>query len=226
MPEPNIEELKKEDPIEAMRAVLGWGQSLINENRILKAELERLKDNKFNWYEEQNLVPIPEDTPDEKKIKILTWRLREAKKANKQLKQSTNAKIKEMEKETDKWINKYRQATKFEYDGSSFEGLLYFAHNLRTYILSGLKHMKSCSKCLDKTCPRDIEIVKDENGEYVEKLKEETRKEWGSIISKMIRALELRGKYENRLYAMNEKEKKEVDEGFSLILKYHDSFFY
>ena len=239
----NLEELKKEEPINVIRTVLGWGLSLINENKMLREELDRLKDDKFNWYEKENLIPIPNDTPEEKKIKILTWRLWQAKKAHKEYKQKIEAELESLNKNFKKAEERYRKAARFEYDDKSFEGLLDFSHNIRQYLISGLKHMKSCSACLDKTCPYDISRKKDENGEFIKKIeslgsetyiwtgfeeksKEESRKEWGTILSKMIKALELKEKYFCDEYNMSDQDKKIIKEGMELLIKYQNEFIY
>jgi hypothetical protein len=239
----NLEELKKEEPINVIKTVLGWGLSLINENKMLREELDRLKDNKFNWYEKENLIPTPEDTPEEKKIKILTWRLWQAKKSHKEYKQKIEAELESLNKDLKKVDERYRKAARFEYDDKSFEGLLDFSHNIRQYLISGLKHMKSCSACLDKTCPYDISRKKDENGEFIKKIeslgsesyiwtgyeekpKEESRREWGTILGKMIKALELKEKYFCDEYNMPNQDKKIIKEGMELLIKYQDEFIY
>ena len=239
----NLEELKKEEPINVVRTVLGWGLSLINENKMLREELDRLKNNKFNWYEKENLIPISEDTPEEKKIKVLTWRLWQAKKAHKEYKQRIEAKLESLNKDREKAEERYRKAVRFEYDDKSFEGLLEFSHNIRQYLLSGLKHIKSCSKCLDHTCPDEIRYKKDENGEFIKEIeslgsdsyiwtgyeevpREEYLKEWGSCVSKMIKALELKEKYFCEEYNMSNQDKKIIKEGMELLIKYQDEFIY
>lgn len=241
---PNIEELKLENGTMKMASkVLAWGKKLTEENERLKSELERLKEEKFNWYERENLLPLPDDMPNEKKIKNLTWRLWQAKKANKQLRQTFDAVIEKTNQEKKVIEERYRKAVRFEYDDKSFEGLLDFSHNIRQYLLSGLKHMKSCSSCLDKTCPDDIMRKKDENGEFIKKIeslgsetyiwtgyeekpKEEYRKEWGTILSKMIRALEIKERCFEKEFTMTDKEKAEVKEGMELLVKYQDEFLY
>ena len=106
--------------------------------------------------------------------------------------------------------------------------------------------MKSCSSCLDKTCPGDIKYLKDDNGEFVrrieslgndtyvwtgyeERSKEESRKEWGAILGKMIKALELKEKYFEKYFesgSPSEKEKEIIREGMELLIKYQDEFIY
>ena len=179
----------------------------------------------------------------ERKVKILEKRLHDSKQKNREEKLKLKYDLEQKEKDIESWREKYDQAITFEYDGTSFEGLLTFAHNVRHYLLSGLRHMKSCSSCLDKTCPNDMRYKKDKNGEFAKKIVslgnnsymnvgyedrpvEESRKEWGSIISKMIRALELKEKYQCRSYDMSEKEKRDVNEGMELLIKYQDEFLY
>lgn len=246
----NLDEMEKAyDTNEVARMVFNWGKRILQENDELKKELERLKENKFNWYERENLLPLPDDMPVEKKIKNLTWRLWQAKKANKQLKQTSDATIEKLNTELKDLRDKQVKATKFEYDETSGDGLIYFSSNIRTYLLSGLKHIKSCSKCLEHTCPNEFRYKKDENGEFIKKIeslgsetymwtgyeevpREEYLKEWGSCIGKMIKALELKEKYfdNSDWYLLNDKDKekneKKIKEGMELLIKYQNEFFY
>jgi hypothetical protein len=241
---PDIEKLKQEQGYDKMaKVVLGWGKRVLEENEKLKSEVERLKEEKFDWYEEEYLKPIPENTPEQQKIKILTWRLWKAKEANKSLRQSSDATIENLNKSIKEWREKYHQAITFEYDGTSFEGLITFAHNVRNYLLSGLRHMKSCAKCLEKTCPDDIKYKKDKDGKFIKEIEklgndtyiwtgyeeypsEEYLKNWGICIGKMIKALELKEKYDRTGNVVTEKDKQLINEGIELLIRYQDSFFY
>ena len=118
----NLDEMEKAyDTNEVARMVFNWGKRILQENDELKKDLERFKENKFNWYERENLLPLPDDMPVEKKIKNLTWRLWQAKKANKQLKQTSDAIIDKLNKELKDLRDKQVKATKFEYDEASEE---------------------------------------------------------------------------------------------------------
>jgi hypothetical protein len=103
--------------------------------------------------------------------------------------------------------------------------------------------MKSCSKCLEKTCPDEIKYKTDKNGDFIkiieslgndtyiwtgfeEKPKEEYLKEWGTILNKMIKALELKEKYSEKDYDLTKQQKDIIAEGMELLIKYQDSFFY
>ena len=182
----------------------------------------------------------------ERQIKILKKRLHDSKQKNREeklkLKYDLNKVLKDVQKQRDKTID----ASHYRYDEDGFDGLIYFSSNIRQYILSGLKHMKSCSYCLDKTCPDDIKYLKDDNGEFVKRIeslgsdtyvwtgyeerpKEESRKEWGSILGKMIKALELKEKYFEKYFELgspSEKEKEIIREGLELLIKYQDEFIY
>ena len=239
----NLDEMEKAyDTNEVARMVFNWGKRILQENDELKKDLERFKENKFNWYERENLLPLPDDMPVEKKIKNLTWRLWQAKKANKQLKQSSDATIEKLNKELQDLRDKQIKATKFEYDETSYDGLIYFSNNIRTYLLSGLKHMKSCVRCLEHTCPAEIRYKKDENGKFIKKVEslgsetyiwtgyEENPdyiKDWGTILNKMIKALELKEKYfESCKAVIPESDEKKIAEGMELLIKYQNEFMY
>ena len=184
-----------------------------------------------------------------KRIKILEKRLHDSKQKNREeklkLKYDLNKAVEYGRKQRDKLI----KATKFEYDETSGDGLIYFSNNIRTYLLSGLKHIKSCAKCLEHTCPNEFRYKKDKNGEFIKKVeslgsnsyiwtgyeevpREEYLKEWGSCVSKMIKALKLKEKYfdSSDWYMLNDKDKEKIEEkikeGMELLIKYQNEFLY
>lgn len=174
----------------------------------------------------------------ERNVKILEKRLHDSKQKNREEKLKLKYDLKKAQEYGEQQRQKFIEATNYQYDSTSFDGLIHFAHNIRQYLLAGLKHMKSCSKCLEHTCPDDIKREKDKNGEYILKFNEygfdgckerpevDYRRDWGSILSKMIRALELKEKYFNEEYNMTSADKKIMDEGMELLIKYHDCFYY
>ena len=182
-----------------------------------------------------------------KRIKILEKRLHDSKQKNREeklkLKYDLNKAIEYGREQRDKAI----EATKYNYDPTKIESgdyLIHFAHNIRAYLLSGLKHIKSCSKCLDHTCPNEIRYKKDKNGEFIKHIeslgsdsyiwtgyeevpREEYLKEWGSCVSKMIKALELKEKYfESCKAVIPESDEKKIAEGMELLIKYQNEFMY
>ena len=178
----------------------------------------------------------------ERQIKILKKRLHDSKQKNREeklkLKYDLEKAIAYGREQRDKVI----AATEYKYDEHSFDGLIHFSHNIRQYLLSGLKHMKSCSSCLDKTCPNDIRYLKDDKCEFVkhieslgndtyvwtgyeERPKEESRKEWGAILGKMIKALELKEKYFCET-VIPKNDDNLIREGLELLIKYQNEFIY
>ena len=59
---------------------------------------------------------------------------------------------------------------------------------------------------------------------YEEYPKEEYLKNWGICISKMIKALELKEKYDGK--ELQKRDKDLITEGMELLIKYQDSFCY
>lgn len=174
---------------------------------------------------------------------ILKKRLHDSKQKNREEKLKLKYDLEKAREYGKDQRDKVIAATEYKYDEHSFDGLIHFSHNIRQYLISGLKHMKSCSSCLDKTCPNDIKYVKDDNGEFVkhieslgsdtymwtgyeERPKEESRKDWGAILGKMIKALELKEKYFCAEYDIPNQDKKIIKEGLELLVKYQDELSY
>lgn len=178
----------------------------------------------------------------ERQVKILKKRLHDSKQKNREEKLKLKYDLEKAREYGEDQRDKVIAATEYKYDEHSFDGLIHFSHNIRQYLLSGLKHMKSCSSCLDKTCPDDIKYLKDDNGEFVrhieslgndtyvwtgyeERPKEESRKEWGAILGKMIKALELKEKYFCAA-VIPKNDDNLIREGLELLIKYQDEFIY
>ena len=220
---PNIEQLKFENGTMKMATkVLAWGKRLAEENEKLKSEIERLKDEKFNWYERKNLLPLPDDTPDEKKIKTLTWRLWKSKESYKQLRDQSNAEIKRLNDVIDelrtKITNVLSDPKRFYNFNIGYDDVVDFDSKVIQFFIDGLTHYKNSSICLLASVPGDIRSKYNWNctGEEENRMKEE----WAKIINKMIKAWSLLKDSIEHTRINDEEAEKQIEEGINLFCKY------
>ena len=120
------------------------------------------------------------------------------------------------------------------------DGLVYFNESIRNYFIQGLEMIKQ--KFLYETMPDSIKYETDEYGEFIREFNiksncyewkerpiEESKKEWGTIINKMIKALKYKSKpiwdgsvSDKQMNVINEK----IKEGIDLFIKYSDCLWF